>query len=115
MNLELARVNAARHRKTTADELVDPPVRWRNVRPPTPRGHALQRIRRLQRARARISYGTTATNELWNSNDARKYNRPLTVRGSIDTKPTQFPKPRTRRGNLATKHEAWGLPEIRFN
>jgi len=23
--------------------------------------------------------------------------------------------PRTQRGNLATKHEAWGLPEVRFN
>jgi hypothetical protein len=31
------------------------------------------------------------------------------------TSNTELHKPRTRRGNLATKHEAWGLPEIRFN
>ena len=38
MNLAVARVNAARHRKLTASELVDTPVTRRNVRPPTPRG-----------------------------------------------------------------------------
>ena len=38
MNLAVARVNAALHRKLTARELVDPPVTRRNVRPPTPRG-----------------------------------------------------------------------------
>ena len=38
MNLAVARVNAARHRKLTASELVDTPVTRTNVRPPTPRG-----------------------------------------------------------------------------
>ena len=38
MNLAVARVNAARHRKLTASELVDTPVTRRNIRSPTPRG-----------------------------------------------------------------------------
>ena len=38
MNLAVARVNAARHRKLTASELVDTPVPRTNIRPPTPRG-----------------------------------------------------------------------------
>ena len=38
VNLAVARVNAARHRKLTASELVDTPVTRTNVRPPTPRG-----------------------------------------------------------------------------
>ena len=54
MNLAVARVNAARHRKPTAGELVDPPVTQRNVRPPTPRG---QPTPTSPRASARVGAG----------------------------------------------------------
>ena len=54
MNLALARVNAARHRKLTASELVEPPVTPRNVRPPTPRG---QPTPTSPRASARVIAG----------------------------------------------------------
>ena len=70
---------------------------------------------RPQRAWARISYDTTFLCELWNVNGSGKNNRPPTVRGYVDSAASRTPMPRTRRGNLATKHEAWGLPEIRFN
>ena len=54
MNLAVARVNAARHRKPTASELVDPPVTRRYVRPPTPRG---QRTPTSPRLSARVGAG----------------------------------------------------------
>jgi len=54
MNLAVARVNAARHRKLTASELVDTPVTRTNVRPPTPRG---QPAPTSQRTPARVGAG----------------------------------------------------------
>jgi len=68
-----------------------------------------------QRAWARISYDITFSCELWNFNSLGKNNRPPTVRGYVDLDVPRTSLPRTRRGNLATKHEAWGLPEICFN
>ena len=54
MNLAVARVNAARHRKLAASELVDPPVTRRNVPPRTPRG---QPTPTSPRASARVGAG----------------------------------------------------------
>ena len=68
-----------------------------------------------QRAWARIRYDTTFLCELWDLNYSRKNNRPPTVRGYVDLDVPRTSLPRTQRGNLATKHEDWGLPEIRFN
>ena len=68
-----------------------------------------------QRASARISYDTTFPCELWNSTLSMKTNRPPTVRGYVNLNAPRTSLPRTQRGNLATKHEAWVLPEIRFN
>ena len=114
MNLALARVNAARPRKPTAGELVDPPAPCRTTARQLRAATELQLHLALERAWARVRCNTTATSEFWNLSCAWKNNRPPMVRGTINSQPPQNHGPRTRRGNLALCNDSDGLPKDCF-